>query len=255
MAEEVARYERAGPVAWLTMNRPAAANALDAALREALRKGFERFGADHDAAVLVLTGEGERAFCAGGDLKEMADTALAVPPTDFVPQPGRTLRLDKPVVAAVNGVAYGGGFLLAQSCDLCVAAEHARFAISEARWGRGAPWAAPLAWMIPPRVAMQLLLTAQPISARRAYEVGLINTVVPGAGLHRAAQELAESIAANAPLSVRAGKEMVYAAAGCDRETAWAKGEELFRAAYLSRDAQEGPRAFREHRDPVWLGR
>lgn len=255
MGDQVAVYELQGRVAWLTMNRPDAANALDAALRQALRDGFERFADDGDAAVLVLTGSGERAFCAGGDLKEMAATSLAVPPADFVPQPGRTIRVDKPIIAAVNGAAYGGGFLLAQSCDLCVAADHARFGITEARWGRGSPWAAPLPWMIPPRVAMELVLTARPISAQRAYEVGLVNAVVPGADLRRAAQELAEGIAANAPLSVRAGKAMVYSVAGLDREAAWAAAEELFRPAYLSQDAQEGPRAFRERRDPVWTGR
>lgn len=255
MADEVARYEQRGPVAWLTMDRPEAANALDGALREALQDGFERFADDEAAAVLVLTGSGDKAFSAGGNLKEMAATSLAVPPIDFVPQPGRTVRVDKPIIAAVNGVAYGGGFLLAQSCDLCVAAEHARFGITEARWGRGSPWAAPLPWMIPPRVALELVLTARPISARRAYEVGLVNAVVPGTELHDAAQAMAEAIAANAPLSVRAGKAMVYAAAGRDRDAAWAEAEELFRPAYLSEDAQEGPRAFREKRGPVWRGR
>ena len=92
----------------------------------------------------MLTGAGDQAFCAGGDLKEMAATELRVPPPDFVPQFGRTIEVEKPTIAAVNGVAYAGGFLLAQMCDLCVAADHARFAITEAKVGRGAPWAARL---------------------------------------------------------------------------------------------------------------
>jgi enoyl-CoA hydratase/carnithine racemase len=255
VSAEVAGYAVHNGVAWLTMNRPEAANALNADLRTALFAGFERFAADATAAVLVLTGAGDAAFSAGGDLKEMAATELAVPSVDFVPQPGRTFPLDKPVIAAVNGVAYGGGFLLAQSCDLCVAAEHARFAITEARWGRGSPWAAPLPWLIPPRVAMELVLTARPISAARAFEVGLVNQVVPGAELGAAAQAMAEAVAANAPLSVRAGKAMVYAAAGRRREEAWAEAEELFRPAYQSADALEGPRAFREKRPPRWQGR
>jgi enoyl-CoA hydratase/carnithine racemase len=251
---EAAVYDVRNGVAWLTMNRPEAANALNADLRAALLAGFHRFAADDSAAVLVLTGAG-KAFSAGGDLKEMAATELAVPPADFVVQPGRTFPLDKPCLAAVNGVAYGGGFLLAQSCDLCLAADHARFAITEARWGRGSPWAAPLPWLIPPRVAMELVLTARPIDAARAFQIGLVNEVVPGAELAGAAQAMAEAIAANAPLSVRAGKAMVYAAAGRRREEAWEEAERLFRPAYLSADALEGPRAFQEKRPPVWRGR
>jgi enoyl-CoA hydratase/carnithine racemase len=252
---EVTTYEVRRGVAWLTMNRPEAANALNADLRAALTQGFHRFADDREAAVLVLTGAGNNAFSAGGDLKEMAATELQVPPIDFVPQPGRTIPLDKPVIAAVNGVAYGGGFLLAQSCDLCVAADHARFAITEARWGRGSPWAASLPWLIPPRVAMELVLSARPIDAARALQVGLVNQVVPAEELAAAAQALGEEIANNAPLSVRAGKAMVYAAAGRRREEAWEEAEALFRPAYLSEDALEGPRAFREKRPPVWQGR
>lgn len=254
MTNEVATYDVSDGVAWLVMNRPEAANALNADLRAAIKAGFERFAADDNAAVLVLTGAGDRAFSAGGDLKEMAATELRVPPPDFVAQPGRTLAVDKPMIAAVNGVAYGGGFLLAQSCDLCIAADTARFAITEARLGRGSPWAAPLPWLIPPRVAMELVVTGRPIDARRAYEVGLVNRVVPAAELRSAAQEIAAGIAANAPLSVRAGKAMVYATVGLDRERAWARAEELYRSAYLSDDALEGPRAFREGRPPRWTG-
>jgi enoyl-CoA hydratase/carnithine racemase len=248
-------YEVDGQVAWLTMNRPEAHNALSQAVRDGIRDGFIRFRDDPEAKVLVLTGAGEKAFSAGGDLKEMAETSLKVPGPDFIPYLNRTFPLDKPVIAAVNGIAFGGGFLLAQMCDLCIAADHARFGITEARWGRGAPWAAPLPWLIPPRVAMEILLTAEPISAARAYEIGLVNRVVPAAELHKTAQEMAEGIAANAPLSVRAGKAMVYAAAEVGWSAALAEGDRLFEPAYLSEDAQEGPRAFREKRAPVWQGR
>jgi enoyl-CoA hydratase/carnithine racemase len=251
---EMATYEVEAGVAWLVMNRPDAANALNQELRQALKDGFQRFASDEDAAVLVLTGAG-KAFCAGGDLREMADTQLKVPPPDFVPQPGRSLDIPKPIVAAVNGAAYGGGFLLAQSCDLCVAAEDARFAISEARWGRGSPWAAPLPALIPPRVAMELLVTARPIDAHRAYQVGLVNRVVPAAELRTAAAEIASGIAANAPMSVRAGKRLVYSVIGSSREEAWDEAEDLYRPVYLSEDAIEGPRAFRESRPPRWKGR
>ncbi len=254
-SDEVVRYEVVRRVAWLTIDRPEARNALSAEVRRLLTEGFERFAADPDAAVLVLTGTGEKAFCAGGDLREMADTGLAVPPPDFVPQPGRTVELSKPVIAAVNGIAYGGGFLLAQQCDLVLAAEHARFAVSEAKLGRGAPWAAPLSWLVPPRVAMQLLVTGDPITAERAREVGLVNEVVPADQLHDAAQALGERIAANAPLSVAAAKETVRLMARPRFADAYAEAEALWEPVYLSADAQEGPAAFRDKRTPVWTGR
>lgn len=253
MSDEVL-YELEDAVVWVTINRPEARNALNTAVRQGLLAAFERFNDDASARVLVLTGSGDDAFCSGGDMKEMAQTELRVPPVDYVPQPGRTVQVDKPVVAAVNGLAFGGGFLLAQSCDLCVAADHARFGITEARWGRGAPWAAPLPWLIPPRVAMELLVTAEPIDARRAYEVGLVNDVVPAAELRSRTQELALRIAANAPLSVRAGKAMVRMAAEHTRTRAFDEAEALFEPVYLSEDALEGPRAFRDKRPPVWSG-
>ena len=252
---DVVRYELAGPVAWLTINRPEARNALSAAVREGLSAGVARFSADEAARVLVLTGAGDRAFCAGADLKEMAATGLKVPPPEFLPQFGRTIEVAKPVIAAVNGAAYAGGFLLAQSCDLCLAADTATFAISEVKVGRGAPWAAPLPWLIPPRVAMQLLLTGDPIPARRAYEIGLVNEVVPAAGLHQAAQAMAERIAANAPLSVLAGKRTVALISELPLSAAYAAADEIWRPVYESRDAQEGPAAFAAKRRPVWHGR
>lgn len=251
----VVTYELRGPVAWLTIDRPEARNALSTEVCDALYEGTHRFNEDAEAKVLVLTGAGEKAFCAGGDLKEMAALGLQVPPPDFVPQFGRTVEVEKPTIAAVNGVAYAGGFLLAQSCDLCVAADTARFAITEAKVGRGSPWAAPLPWLVPPRIAMQLVLTGDPIDAERAYQVGLVNQVVPAAELRDATQRLAERIAANAPLSVRAGKKTVRLVAELPLADAYEEAERLWRPVYLSEDAQEGPAAFRDKRTPVWKGR
>ena len=248
-------YERRGPVAWLTINRPEARNALNKAVRDGLSAGVRRFNADDDARVLVLTGAGDKAFCAGGDLKEMAGTGLTVPPPDFVPQFGRTIEVTKPTIAAVNGVAYAGGFLLAQNCDLCVAADSARFAITEAKVGRGAPWAAPLPWLIPPRVAMQILLTGDPVDAARAREIGLVNEVVPAAELTGATQRLAERIAANAPLSVAAARKTVRLMAEHPLREAYQQAERIWEPVYLSEDAQEGPAAFGDKRPPVWKGR
>ena len=248
-------YDTVGPVAWLTINRPEARNALSAAVRAGLFAGLRRFNADDGARVLVLTGAGDRAFCAGGDLKEMAADGLQVPPPDFVPQPGRNIEVAKPLIAAVNGVAYAGGFLLAQSCDLCIAADTARFAITECKVGRGAPWAAPLPWLIPPRIAMQLLLTGDPISAQRACQVGLVNEVVPAAELRARAQAVAERIAANAPLSVLAAKRTVALVAEQPLSQAYEAAERIWEPVYRSADAQEGPAAFREKRPPTWTGR
>jgi len=248
-------WEKDGPVAWMTINRPEARNALNKAVREGLWEGFRRFAADDGAAVLVLTGAGDQVFSAGGDLKEMAELKLEVPPPDYAPYLGRNIEMPKPVIAAVNGLAWAGGFLLAQMCDLCIAADHATFGITEARWGRGAPWAAPLPWLVPPRVALELLVTADPIDARRAYEVGLVNRVVPKADLRAATQEMALRIAGNAPLSVRAGKALVYAAAELGWHEALDEGDRLFDPVYRSQDAQEGPLAFREKRKPRWSGR
>jgi enoyl-CoA hydratase/carnithine racemase len=249
------RYEVTKGVAWLTINRPEAHNALSKAVREGLFEGVRQFNDDGEAKVLVLTGAGEKAFCSGGDLKEMSDTALTVPPPDFLPQIGRNIDVPKPTIAAVNGLAYGGGFLLAQQCDLVVAAEHARFAVSEVKVGRGSPWAAPLSWLVPPRVALEILLTGDPITAARAHQVGLVNDVVPAAELRERTQRLAERIANNAPLSVLAAKRTGYLSATHSRELAYERAEEIWEPVYLSADAQEGPAAFREKRSPVWQGR
>ncbi|MGH3630829.1 MAG: enoyl-CoA hydratase/isomerase family protein, partial [Sciscionella sp.] len=227
------RYQVTRRVAWLTIDRPDARNALSASVRAGLFDGVERFNGDGEADVLVLTGAGERAFCAGGDLKEMAAATLQVPPPDFLPQFGRNVTVAKPTIAAVNGVAYAGGFLLAQMCDLCVAADHAQFAVTEAKVGRGSPWAVPLPWLIPPRLAMEMLVTGEPISAARAYEVGLVNRVVPAAELRSTAQELAETIARNAPLSVRAAKATVYLSADGPRMAAFEEAERLWAPVYL----------------------
>lgn len=254
MSEPV-RYEVDSGVAWLTIDRPQARNALNRAVRDGLLAGVQRFNADDSARVLVLTGAGDRAFCAGGDLKEMADTALTVPPPDFVPQFGRTIEVAKPTIAAVNGVAYAGGFMLAQNCDLCVAAQSARFAISEVKVGRGSPWAVPLAELVGPRIALEILLTGDPLSAQRAYEVGLVNRVVPDADLHRETQALAMRIAANAPLSVRAAKQTAWLSARLGLAAAFDEAERIWAPVYRSADAQEGPAAFRDKRAPVWTGR
>jgi len=252
---EAVRYDVGDGVAWLTIDRPEARNALNREVRDGLWAGVRRFNADDEASVLVLTGAGTKAFCAGGDLKEMADEALRVPPPDFLPQFGRNIEVAKPTIAAVNGLALAGGFLLAQMCDLCVAAASARFGITEVKVGRGAPWAASLPWLIPPRAAMEILLTGDLVDAERAERLGLVNRVVPDDELRRHVHELAVRIAGNAPLSVRAGKKTVRLIAEHPLSAAYEEAERIWAPVYSSRDAQEGPAAFRDKRPPVWTGR
>jgi enoyl-CoA hydratase/carnithine racemase len=254
MAEDILYEVREG-IAWLTINRPEARNALNKAVRDGIRDKAQAFADDPTALVLIISAAGDKAFSAGGDLKEMADVQMRIPPRDLFVYFNRTLSTDKPIIAAVNGAAYAGGFLLAQMCDLVIAADHAQFAITEAKVGRGAPWAAPLAWMIGPRLAMELLTTGQPISAQRAYEVGFVNKVVPAAELLKEAEKMARAIADNAPLSVRAGKRLVYATASLGYHDGFEEGHRIFETAYLSNDGLEGPRAFKERRKPVWTAR
>jgi enoyl-CoA hydratase/carnithine racemase len=254
MSELPVLYEKGDGVALLTINRPQASNALNAEARRLIGEYARKFEADPEAKVLILTGTGDRSFCAGADLKEMADEGTRIPPIDFIPQFGRTLRLSKPTIAAVNGHALAGGFLLAQNCDLVVAAEHASFGITEIRWSRGAPWAIPLVSQVGPRAAMEILLTGDPISAARAFEIGFVNHVVPGPELLDAAVALAARIGHHPPLAVRAARQTVELASRYLRDEAFERAEEVWSVVYNSRDAQEGPRAFRERRAPAWEG-
>lgn len=255
MTDAVRFDARPDGIALITIDRPEARNALGREVREGLFAAWRRFEADPDLRVAILTGSGDRAFCAGGDLKEMAEMRLTVPPRDMFPVPGDNITVTKPTIAAVNGVAFAGGWLIAQACDLCVAAEHARFAVTEVKVGRGAPWAAPLITMIPQRIMMEILLTGAPITAQRAYEIGLVNRVVPGERLLEEAVALALSIIEGAPLSVAGMKETVLLAGEMGRTAALRAAWHAFDRAYRSEDAQEGPRAFAEKRKPEWKGK
>lgn len=244
-----------GGIAIVTLQRPAQRNAINRGVIDGLRQAWRAIEDDDAVRVGILTGSGDQAFCAGMDLKEAAATKLRVPPRGMLPVLGDVAHVSKPMIAAVNGVAYAGGFLFAQMCDLCIAADHAKFGITEAKVGRGMPWAAPLAHMLPQRVMMELLLTAQPITAQRAMGLGFVNDVVPMARLRERALDMARTIAANAPLTVKAARELVYLSSEMGRSAGLRAAQHLFESVYLSDDAQEGPKAFAEKRAPRWTGR
>ncbi|MFM6931263.1 MAG: enoyl-CoA hydratase/isomerase family protein [Novosphingobium sp.] len=249
-------YELAEPgIAVITINRPEQRNCLSAEVRGALRAAWERFETDEGARIAILTAAGDRAFCAGGDLKEMVETGMKVPPRDYIPSPYDNMRLSKPTIAAVNGAAFAGGWLIAQNCDLCVASTSAKFAITEVKVGRGSPWAAPLIHMIPQRIYMEIVLTGKPITAQRAYQIGLVNRVAEPEALMDCALELAREVIEGAPLSVEAARNTVMLATEMGRADAIDAAYAAHEKCYNSSDAQEGPRAFSEKRKPVWTGK
>jgi enoyl-CoA hydratase/carnithine racemase len=254
MTDAVLFDARVDGIAVITLNRPEARNALGKDIRAGLFAAWDRFERDPALRVAILTGSGDKAFCAGGDLKEMTELRLAVPPRDMFPVPGDNIELTKPTIAAVNGVAFAGGWMIAQACDLCVASTRAQFAITEVKVGRSSPWAAPLIHMIPQRIMMEIVLTGKPITAQRAYEIGLVNRLAEPDGLMAAALALATEILDGAPLSVQAARDMVMLSTEMGRSAALRVARKVSERAYLSADAQEGPQAFAEKRRPLWKG-
>jgi enoyl-CoA hydratase/carnithine racemase len=255
MSDAVLFDARDDGIAIITLNRPETRNCLARDVREGLYAAWDRFERDPALRVAILTGAGEKAFCAGGDLKEMVETGMQVPPRDMFPLPYDTVELSKPTIAAVNGVAFAGGWMIAQACDLCVASTSAKFAVTEVKVGRSSPWASPLIHMIPQRIMMEILLTGRPITAQRAYEIGLVNRLADPGALMETALELAGEILDGAPLSVRAARETVMISTEMGRSAALKAARHASEHCYHSDDAQEGPKAFADKRSPRWRGR
>jgi enoyl-CoA hydratase len=252
---DTVKYEITGAVAVVTIDRPTRRNALDSATCDALHACWGRADADDAVQAVVVTGAGDHAFCAGFDVSEKTE-GVTLDVARFAPRVGTRARIAKPVIAAVNGPAVAAGVALVEACDLCVAAESAWFALAEVTLGIGVEPFVQSLWTLPQKVLMELLLTGEPLSARRAHAVGFVNRLAPDGEALTAAVELAETIAANAPLVVRASKAMLYRGqAAMGMEDALRAADEVFAPIAGSADAQEGFRARSERRPPVWLGR
>lgn len=258
MTYQYARVEREGPLTIVTIDRPEVRNALNAAAHSELADIFDAFAADPDQWVAILTGAGDKAFCAGQDLAALADGAVLRPPPRGFGGLTSRFNLDKPVIAAVNGIAFGGGFELALACDIIVALETARFALPEPKVGLAALGGGieRLPREIGLKRAMGMMLTGKPVTAPEGLRLGFVNEVVADDVLG-AARRWAQDILACSPMSVRATKEAVLR--GLDTplktsaETVWAYPATARMLA--SDDAAEGPKAFIEKRAPVWRGR
>ena len=248
-------YESRGATVVVTINRPERRNALSVETCHALRAAWTRFEADPEAKVAIVTGAGDKAFCAGYDIAEKQH-GNTVDIGDFAPRLETSLLVSKPVIAAVNGAAVAAGMALVESCDLVVAAEGAWFGLPEVTLGIGvAPFVQSL-WTLPQHVLMELLLTGEPLTARRAHEVGFVNRLVPLERLLDEALTLADVIGRNAPLVVRASKAMLYQGIeAMGMSAALQASKDLFRPVGQSEDAKEGFRARRERRPPRWKGR
>jgi enoyl-CoA hydratase len=249
-------YEKRDKIAIVTLNRPEAMNALTPEMLMALEEVWADFNRDRSLWCAILTGTGDRAFCAGADLKESIPRLTSGDSLGFDDPTKRQLSdVFKPIVAAVNGFCIAGGLEMLLGTDIRIAAEHATFGLGEVRWGvipaggshirlpRQVPWA----------IAMELLLTGKAIDAKRAFDVGLINYVVPGDQLRKVAMEVAEAICANGPLAVRTAKEI--AVRSLNLEAGFVMERVLSRRVMESEDAQEGPKAFMEKREPKFKGR
>lgn len=249
------RFERRGHVGIATLNRPAAKNAINRELEEELFQALERIDSDPGLRVGIIAAEGD-IFCAGADLKEVKEKGnprgVGTPARESIVSRAHA----KPLIAAVDGPAYGGGMELILACDIVVASSKAKFALSEVRWGLlpsgGGMFRLPR--VLPHNIALQMLLTGGSMTAGRAHALGWVNELAePGEALNEALR-IADVIAANGPLAVQRTLQLVEASAHLSEPDLWTLSRKLVAENFRSGDALEGPRAFVEKRPPKWKG-
>ena len=255
MSDDAVAVDIADGVMTITLNRPQAKNAVNKAMADGISAAIDELESNPDLRVAIITGAGGT-FCSGMDLKAFVTGELPV-------VEGRGFAglveylVKKPVIAAVEGYALAGGFEVAISCDLIVVSEEAKFGIPEVKRGLAAAGGGliKLPKQIPARIAMELALTGDFISAQRAYELGLVNQVVPAGTALEAARALAARIAANGPLAVAASKQVVARAQDWDSDQMFAEQQKIVLPVLTSQDAIEGATAFAEKRAPNWQGK
>jgi enoyl-CoA hydratase/carnithine racemase len=259
---EAIKYEKKNHLAIITLNRPDAMNAMNYTMRKELGEAYVDFRDDIDSWVLIITGAGEKSFSAGMDLKEMAARlAGGPPPQGSVPPPeipdlmAGNIEIWKPIIAAINGVAVGGGLELALACDIRIAAEGSRMGLMEPKRGivPGGKGTIRLPRLVSLGVAMEMLLSGDLIPAQEALRIGLVNQVVPANELMPAAIKMAERFADNAPLAVQSIKETVYKTMGMPLKEAL--NARFGTNVFGSEDAKEGTAAFAQKRKPQWKGK
>jgi len=257
-------YEKKGRIAYITMNRPEAYNAINLEMWDALFKAWLDFRDDPEVWTAILTGTGKKVFSAGADLKEIdkyrveaekEGTHLEPPPPWFTITRG--IEIWKPVIAAINGLALGGGLEIALACDIRIAADNAQLGVPEVKAGviPGVGGTQRLSRFIPFGSALQMLMTGDPISAQEAYRIGLVNMVVPMDQLMSTAESLAQRINENAPLAVRAAKEAAYRGLRVPLEEGLRMENLLVDMLLHTRDGRAGPAAFAAGKKPLFEGR
>lgn len=256
-------YEKRGHVAYITINRPEARNAIDLETSRELNEAWQDFRDDDTLWISVLTGAGEKAFSAGADLKSLIPMMTgAARSNEEANTPGfggitHGFECWKPMIAAVNGFCFAGGFEMMLACDLRIASENATFGLTEVRWGiiPGAGGTQRLPRAVPLARAMEIILLGEAISAQDAYQIGLINKVVPQAELMNEVERWVNTLLERGPLALRAAKQAMLQGLNMSLEEGMHLEQRLFRQMLTTEDAKEGPLAFAQKRKPEFKGR